>query len=131
MKIIDNMPIIIIIAALLINIAIGVNNSIGFSALMIRCIVVTIIFGLFGYMLNETVKNAIECSSLSKRNKAKSLAAAGLEEQLNENKNKSTLDIKVPPLDDEEFISMENDSDNGFVEVNPVYMSNYNESKQD
>lgn len=131
MNIIDNMPIIIIVIAILANIAIGVSNNIGFSLLMIRCIFVTIIFGIFGYMVTETVKNALEYSRLSKETQKKAGAASEIEENLSGNENKTTLDIKVPPLDDEELLSMDNDSDDEFVEVNPVYMGNYNEDEQD
>ncbi|MDD4503661.1 MAG: hypothetical protein PHS15_02385 [Clostridiaceae bacterium] len=129
MKIIDNMPIVIIISALLINIVLGVSNHIDFTILMIRCIIVTIVFGIFGYMVTVTVKNALEYSSLSNQNPKKSGVTSEVEE--NFNGNKSILDIKVPPLDDKEFLSMDNDSDNGFVEVNPVNMGNYNEGKPD
>lgn len=131
MNIIDNMPIIIIVIAILANIAIGVSNNIGFSLLMIRCIFVTIIFGIFGYMVTETVKNALEYSRLSKETQRKAGAALEIEENFSGNENKTTLDIKVPPLDDEELLSMDNDSDDEFVEVNPVYMGNYNEDEQD
>jgi hypothetical protein len=129
MNILDNMPIVIVIAALLINIAIGVNNSISFSALMIRCIIVTIVFGIFGYMVTETIKNAVECSSLSKRTRDKDGKTVGLKENLNN--SKSMLDIKVPPLEDDEFLNMDDGSDNEFVEVNPVYMGKYNQNEQD
>ncbi len=129
MKIVNNMPIIIVLTALLINILIGVSNSISFSALMIRCIVVTVVFGVFGHMLTETVRNAVECSSVSKLTRDKNRKKAVLEQNLNN--NKPMLDIKVPPLDDEEFSNMDNDSDNGFVEVNPVYMGKYNQNEQD
>lgn len=131
MKSIDNMPIMVVIAALLINIAIGVNNNISFSALMIRCIIVTIIFGVFGYMVTETVKNALECSRLSKPAQDTADELAGMEEIINGSENKPMLDIKVPPLDDEEFINMDNDSDTGFVEVSPVLMGKYRENGQD
>lgn len=131
MKIVDNMPIIIVITAIFVNIAIGVKSGIGFSALMIRSIVVTVVFGVFGYMVTETIKNAIECSILSKLPNDKSREAEGLAENLNNNENKSFLDIKVPPLDDKELMSMNNGNDDGFVEVNPVYMGNYNEGEQD
>ncbi len=129
MTIVNNMPIIIVLTALLINILIGVSNSISFSALMIRCIVVTVVFGVFGHMLTETVRNAVECSSVSKLTRDKNRKKAVLEQNLNN--NKPMLDIKVPPLDDEEFSNMDNDSDNGFVEVNPVYMGKYNQNEQD
>ena len=129
MKIIDNVPIVIVITAIMINIAIGVSNSISFSALMLRCIFVTIVFGIFGHMVAETVKNAVECSSLGKAISIKGGKTVELEESFNN--NKSTLDIKVPPLDDEEFMSMDNVSDNEFVEVNPVYMGKYNQDEQD
>jgi hypothetical protein len=41
------------------------------------------------------------------------------------------LDIKVPPLDEDEFINMESDSEHEFVEVNPVFMGKYNNREQD
>lgn len=129
MNIADNMPIIIVITALLINIAIGVSNNISFSALMIRCIVVTIVFGIFGYMVTKTVKNAVECSILGKTTRDKDGKTAEIEE--NPNGNKSMLDIKVPPLDDEEFMSMDDGDDNEFVEVNPVYMGKNDQNEQD
>jgi hypothetical protein len=124
MKITDNIPIIIVISALIINIAIGVNNSISFTALMVRCIIVTIVFGLFGHMVTETVKNAIECSRLSKHEQIAEQSDAKEE-------SKPTLDIKVPPLDDEEFISMDSDDNSDFVEVNPVFMGNYKDREQE
>lgn len=131
MNIIDNMPIIIIIIAILINIALGVSNNIDFSVLMIRSIAVTIIFGIFGYMVTDTVKNVLEYSRLSNQTLKNAGVTSEIEENFGENENKATLDIKVPPLDDEELLGMDNDSDDGFVEVNPVYMGNYNEGKQD
>lgn len=132
MKAFDIMPIIIVIAALLANIAIGINNNIDFSVLMIRCIGVTIVFGVFGYMVTETVRNAIECSKLSGPSHEKSGkddGLAGVEKSNDE--SMPVLDIKVPPLDDDEFIYMDNDSDNEFVEVNPVFMGKYKNSEQD
>ena len=128
MKSINNMPIVIVITAILINIVMGVNNGISFSALMLRCIFVTIVFGIFGHMVTETIKKAMECSRLNKKIDNKGGKAVGPGDSIN---NKSTLDIKVPPLDDEEFMTMDNDSDNEFVEVNPVYMGNYNQDEQD
>jgi preprotein translocase subunit Sec63 len=130
MKVIDYMPIVIIITALLINIALGVSNNIDFSILMIRCTAVTVIFGIFGYMVTETVKNALECSRLSKQTLKKNEAASEVEEKIDADKNKSILDIEVPPLDDDEFLNMNNDSDNGFVEVNPVHMGNNKQGDQ-
>lgn len=130
MKVIEYMPIVLIITALLINIALGVSNNIDFSILMIRCIAVIAIFGIFGYMLTETFKNALEYSRLSKETQKKNEAASEAKVKFDMNKNKSILDIEVPPIDNDEFLSMNNDSDNGFVEVNPVYMGNNNQGKQ-
>lgn len=130
MKVIEYMPIVLIITALLINIALGVSNNIDFSILMIRCIAVIAIFGIFGYMLTETFKNALEYSRLSKQKQNKIEVASEAKEKFDMNKNKSILDIEVPPIDNDEFLSMNNDSDNGFVEVNPVYMGNNNQGKQ-
>jgi hypothetical protein len=131
MKMADAVPIIIVISALLLNIAIGVINAIGFSALMIRCIVVTIIFGLFGYMVTETIKKAIECSGINKMTHDDDEVTADVEENHSDNEIDSILDIKVPPLDDEEFMSMDNYNDDEFVEVNPAYMGKNNEGEQE
>jgi len=79
-------------------------------------------------MLTETVKKAIECSNLSTLTH-NSDGTLKMSESLN--KDKSTLDIKVPPLDDEEFMDVNSDSDNGFVEVNPVQMNDYKQNEQD
>lgn len=128
MKNIDNMPIIIMVTALLANIAIGIRISIGFSELMIRCIVVTILFGIFGYMLTETIKKTIESCRISKYARDKSKKS---EEKLKESEDKPILDIKVPPLGEKEIMSMNNSSDDEFVEVNPVYMGKYGQSEQD
>lgn len=130
MKIIDSMPIIIIVAALLANIAIGVANRIEFYVLMIRCIVVTIVFGILSYMLTKTIKNALEYSRLSKLATEKD-KEAGLEENQKKSQNKLSFDIKVPPLDDVELLSINNDSDDDFVELNPVRMRGYNKGEQE
>ncbi len=131
MKMVDTMPMIIVIAAILANIAIGVRNGIGFSALMVRCMIVTVIFGIFGYMITDTINKAIECSNLSKLANVDAEAAAGTEENRSDGDKNSGFDIKVPPLDDEEFMSMDNGSDDGFIEVNPAYMGNYDKDEQD
>lgn len=120
MKSIDNMPVVVIVAALLINIAIGITNRVDFSVLMIRCIIVTIVFGIFSYMLAKTINSAVEYSRLSKL----------VHNRAAEVKN-SSFDIKVPPLDDEELLGIVNDSDNDFVEVNPVQMKGYKNNEQE
>jgi len=130
MKVFDYMPIVIIITALLINIALGIRNHIDFSILMIRCIVVIAVFGIFGYMITETIKNALEYSRLSKQTLINNETPSGAIESLDGNKSKSVLDIEVPPMDDDEFLNINDDSDNGFVEMNPVYMGNPNQGKQ-
>ena len=120
MKSIDNIPIVVIVAALLINIAIGISKRVDFSVLMIRCIIVTIVFGTLSYMLVKTIGNAVEYSRLSKLAHNKD----------NEGKD-SSFDITVPPLDDEELFKINSDSDNDFIEVNPVQMKGYTNSEQE
>lgn len=120
MKIIENMPIIVIVAANLANIAIGISTRTSFSVLMIRCIIVTILFGVLSYMLTKTITNAIECSQMKK-------LAAGKDEKPD---NKNSFDIKVPPLDDEELLSINKDSDNDFIELNPVRLKSFRNSDQ-
>ena len=120
MKIIDNMPIVVIVAALFFNIAIGISNSVDFSMLMIRCIIVTIVFGIFSYMLAKTLRSAVEYSRLSKLAHKKDAEAKD-----------SSFDIKVPPLDDEELLRINNESDDDFVELNPVRMNGYKNNEQE
>jgi hypothetical protein len=129
MKIIENMPIIVIVAANLANIAIGVATGASFPVLMIRCIVVTIVFGALSYMLAKTIVNAMECSQLKK-------LAAGKDEEAesadgrNKTDKKNSFDIKVPPLEDEELLSINKDSDNDFIELNPVRLKSLINSDQ-
>lgn len=130
MKIIDNMPIIVIVSALLTNIAIGVSNGVEFSVLMIRCIIVTIVFGVLSYMLAKTIRSAVEYSRLSKRYPEKD-KKTGLEDDQIKADNKSSFDIKVPPLEDIELLNINNENDNDFVELNPVRMRGFNKSEQE
>lgn len=120
MKISDIIPILVIVAALLVNLAIGVSNNVEFPVLMIRCIIVTIVFGILGYSLTKTIANAADYSRLNKLSEQKEKGEA---------ENKSTFDIKVPPLDDAEFLRMDSSSDDDFVEVNPVHMDTFNKNR--
>lgn len=122
MKLSDFIPIIIIIAALIFNIVTGIYNNIDFSVLMIRCIVVTIVFGIFGLLITKTVSNIIEYCRMRTH-------VQNSNEEVSSMENK--LDIKVPPLDDEEIESIDHDRDNGFVEVNPADMSKYSYNDMD
>lgn len=119
MKITEIVPILVIVAAIIGNLAIGVSNNVEFSVLMIRCIIVTIVFGVLSYMITKTVENAAEYTRLSKLAEQKEQAEA---------ENKSTFDIKVPPLDAEELLRMDSGSDDDFVEVNPVHMDAFNKN---
>lgn len=123
MKIVDIMPIAVIVTALLANIAIGVNTGVDFPMLMVRCIIVTIVFGILSYMLAKTIDNAVEFSQLSKLAQKKSDGT--------ENGENSSFDIKVPPLDDTELLRINRDSDNDFVEVNPVHMKGFKKGEQE
>ncbi len=131
MNIIDFLPMVITITALIANIIIGISNGISFTSLMIRCMVVTIVFGVFSHLLTQTIQNALECSSLSKHANEKSREGLALGDTPGESRNKSTFDIKVPPIDDEELMSMDADVDDEFVEVNPVQMSGLITEEQD
>ncbi|MGE5676877.1 MAG: hypothetical protein ACM3ZR_02360 [Pseudomonadota bacterium] len=127
MKIIENMPIIVIVAANLANIAIGVGTGISFPVLMIRCIVVTIVFGVLSYMLAKTIANAMECSQLKKLAAGRD-EGAELAEGHDKTDKKNSFDIKVPPLEDEELLSINKDSDNDFIELNPVRLKSFKNS---
>jgi hypothetical protein len=135
MKASDYIPIIIVVAALSVNIALGISNKVGFSVLMIRCIVVTVVFGIFGYILTRIGENFLEYCRLKKSTQEniqeKDGAKAEIKNNVDKGKSNSTFDIKVPPLDDEIFAVGNNDSDNGFVEVNPANMGKYDQSKKD
>lgn len=130
MKIIDNMPIIIIVLAILTNIALGVRNNIDFTVLMVRCIIVIIVFGIFGYMITKTMKNILEYCRLSKNASQKAEAAADIGMDKNENDNASVLDIKILPLDEKELMNSDSDSDDEFTEVNPANMSSYSQGER-
>jgi len=125
MKIIDIVPIVVIVAALLINLAIGVGNKVDFSVLMIRCIIVTVVFGILGYMLTKTIRSAAEYSRLSRLSSKREEAGEGLD-GVGSKKSGPTFDIKVPPLDDAELLRMDSDSNDDFVEVSPVHMNSIN-----
>ena len=122
MKKSDFIPILIVITALIVNVTLGIYNNIDFSVLMIRCIAVTIVFGIFGSLITKTVLNFIEYYrvSIHIQDKGGTVSATG-----------SKLDIKVPPLDDEALEAINYDNDDEFVEVNPADMSRYNNSDMD
>ncbi|MDD3704556.1 MAG: hypothetical protein PHC45_00605 [Clostridiaceae bacterium] len=122
MKLSDFIPVLVIIAALIVNIIMGVYNNIDFSVLMIRCIVVTIVFGIFGLLVTKTVSNIAEYYKIRVHAQNKNEEISAVESQ---------IDIKVPPLDDNEIESIEYDGDNGFVEVNPANMGKYNYNNMD
>lgn len=122
MKLSDFIPVLVIIAALIVNIIMGVYNNIDFSVLMIRCIVVTIVFGIFGLLVTKTVSNVAEYYKIRVHAQNKNEEISAVESQ---------IDIKVPPLDDNEIESIEYDGDNGFVEVNPANMGKYNYNNMD
>jgi ribose/xylose/arabinose/galactoside ABC-type transport system permease subunit len=130
MKIIDNMPILVIITAILANIAIGISNNVEFSVLMIRSIIVTIVFGILSYMLAKTIRSAVEFSRLSRFSGGKD-EEAGLSEGQMGTENKSSFDIKVPPLADIELLNINNENDNDFVELNPVRLQGIFRSEQE
>jgi ribose/xylose/arabinose/galactoside ABC-type transport system permease subunit len=130
MKIIDNMPILVIITAILANIAIGISNNVEFSVLMIRSIIVTIVFGILSYMLAKTIRSAVEFSRLNRFSGGKD-EEAGLSEGQMGTENKSSFDIKVPPLEDIELLNINNENDNDFVELNPVRLQGIFRSEQE
>ena len=122
MRISDFIPILIVITALIVTVTLGICNNIDFSELMIRCMAVTIVFGIFGSLITKTVLNLIEYYrvSIHIQGKGGTVSATG-----------SKLDIKVPPLDDEALEAIDYDSDNEFIEVNPADLSKYINSNTD
>jgi|ADurb_Cas_02_Slu_FD_contig_31_2457562_length_677_multi_3_in_0_out_0_1 hypothetical protein len=122
MRISDFIPILIVITALIVTVTLGICNNIDFSELMIRCMAVTIVFGIFGSLITKTVLNLIEYYrvSIHIQDKGGTVSATG-----------SKLDIKVPPLDDEALEAIDYDSDNEFIEVNPADLSKYINSNTD
>jgi hypothetical protein len=125
MKLIDFLPIMIITAALVINVYMGIKNHVGFSILMIRCIVVTIVFGVFGFLITKTVSNIVEYYRISMDIQNKDKVETTTENKSEKGKINPILDIKVPPLDDKALESIDYDSDDEFVEVNPADMGKY------
>ncbi|MGI6586824.1 MAG: hypothetical protein ACOX3L_13115 [Lutisporaceae bacterium] len=122
---IDFLPIMIITAALVINVYMGIKNHVGFSILMIRCIVVTIVFGVFGFLITKTVSNIVEYYRISMDIQNKDKVETTTENKSEKGKINPILDIKVPPLDDKALESIDYDSDDEFVEVNPADMGKY------
>jgi len=122
MKMSDFIPVLIVITALIVTVTLGICNNVDFSILMIRCMAVTIVFGIFGSLITKTVLNLIEYYrvSIHIQDKGGTVSATG-----------SKLDIKVPPLDDEALETIDYDGDNEFVEVNPADMSKYSDSNMD
>ncbi len=118
----DFIPILIVITALIVTVTLGICNNIDFSVLMIRCMAVTIVFGIFGSLITKTVLNLVEYYrvSIHIQDKGGTVPATG-----------SKLDIKVPPLDDEALEAIDYEIDNEFVEVNPADMSKYSNSNMD
>lgn len=127
---INNIPIIIVITAVLMNIALGIRSGVAFSVLMIRSMLITIISCVLGYMLTETVKNAVDYSRLHREK-----AEIGTIDETGANTGNKTdnpvIDLKVPSLDSEELLNLENFSDDEFIEVNPVNMRKYDAGEQD
>lgn len=130
MKTIDIVPVLVIVVALIVNLAIGISNSIDFSVLMIRCIIVIILFGTLSYMFVKIITSAIECSRLSRLASLQGTADAGEGIGEREQGNESTIDIKVPPLDDTELLRMDSDSDDDFIELSPAHLDSFNRNGQ-
>jgi len=105
MKMSDFIPILIVITALIVNVTLGIYNNVDFSVLMIRCMAVTIVFGIFGSLITKTVLNFLEYFRMS---------------------------IHIQDKGGDEALETINyDSDNEFVEVNPADMSKYSNSNMD
>lgn len=130
MRFLDDLPILIVITALLVNIVIGVNMNIGFSALMIRCIVVTIAFGTFGYLFTGVIKNAVDCSRIGRKKEQSKGAEVNNSNNADNNKSGVKIDLKVPPIEDSELGSIKSDDDSDFIEMNPAYMKNFSKEDQ-
>lgn len=117
MRVLDELPLYIVSAAVLINLLFGMKTGVGFSTLMIRSIIVTIVFSITGYILSGLLRNAVHESRQN-------------HEQNNRMKNGSTIDIQVPPMDDEILsnLSQQEDEDD-FSEINPAYLHSYRQKE--
>lgn len=130
MRFLDDLPIYIVIVALILNIVIGLNMNIGFTALMIRCIIVTIAFGAFGYLFTGILRNAIDCSRISRKKEQKKGTGENNSTDADSNGSGGTIDLKVPPIEDSELESLKSDDESDFIEMNPAYMKGLSKEEQ-
>lgn len=120
MNIAEDLPFYIVVVAVFLNVLLGILTRVDFTMLMIRSIVVTIVFSVFGFILSEVLKSNKKKEG---RERGKSNKGYG-----------STIDIQVPPIDESELLNYNEDesSDNGedFVEVNPAYLHKFGQQEQ-
>jgi hypothetical protein len=116
MKFLDDLPFYLVVFSVLINILLGIMLDTEIVTLMIRSIIVTIIFTILGLLLSSTLREAAK--TIKKNNKG----------YTKENIMGSTIDIKIPPADDEDMINYDSDVDE-FQEINPAYLHKRSEQE--
>lgn len=119
MKLLDDLPLYIVFAAVLLNLIVGIKMNIGFSALMIRSMIVTIVFSAFGYVLSRLLKN------ICHENRQKNAGNADM-------KREPTINIQIPPMDDEALSNLgQQEDDDEFTEINPAYLHSYRQKEKE
>ncbi len=118
MRVLGELPLYVVSAAVLVNLILGIITGVGFSALMVRSIIVTVVFTVLGHVMSEVFSKAVYQSRLNQEN-------------LNAAKNGTAIDIQVPPMDDELMSSLsQQEDDDAFMEVNPAYINRYKQANK-
>lgn len=112
MRLLDDLPIYIVIICIFINFSLGIVTGIDFTTLMIRGIVVTVVFSILGFWLSQTLKSATKKVHENKLN----------------SRTGSKFDVAVPPDDEEDLIDYSSNNDE-FVEVNPAHLHKSDENE--
>ena len=106
MRLIDDIPFYAVIIGFLLNIFVGIVQQISFKNLMIRSIIVTLLFSVLGYLLSTVMKSVyINITT---------------ESGTDANENSSIIDIRLPPMDEHDLLSYDDDE---FIEMNPANLN--------
>ncbi len=126
MNLIDDLPFYLVAIFVFINMLIGISTGTELTTLMLRSIVITIVSTILGLVLSSALKSARVEIEKAAENKAK-------------NSSGNTIDIKLPPDEDEILINYKDNSYEGsydnvrsygedeFQEVNPAYLQRSDE----
>ncbi len=116
MNFLEDLPFYLVVLSVLINILIGIWMDVDLVTIMVRSIVVTIVFTILGLLLSNALREAAKSVKKNRRHQSRETIIG------------STIDIKVPPADDEDFIDYESDADE-FQEINPAYLHKRSEQE--